>query len=135
MFGNLEGWVFSVVLVVAVWISLLLRSGPTAALGATMVLSFLFPVWPKIVVSGIPINVRTTVAVMNLLFFTLNPRRFHPRGKILRPLTLLDFCVALICVTHIGLFYNGILISTPASSLRRMGSAVCSGAIRRKQPG
>jgi hypothetical protein len=101
MFGNVEGWVFSVVLVVAVWISLLLRSGPTAALGATMVLSFLFPVWPKIVVSGIPINVRTTVAVVNLLFFALNPRRFHPRGKILRPLTLLDFCVALICVTHI----------------------------------
>ena len=44
MFGNSEGWVLSVVLIVFVWLYLLMRKGPVCALGAAMVLSFAFPV-------------------------------------------------------------------------------------------
>ncbi len=102
MFGNFEGWLFSVVFIVVVWIYLLIRKGPVAALGASMVLSFAFPVWLKVDIGGAPIDVRTAIALINLLSFILHPRGFHPQGKILLPLTLLDCCMAMIYLSHIA---------------------------------
>ena len=58
MLGNVEGWVFAVVLIAFVWLYLLIRKGPVAALGAAIVLSFAFPVWIKIDIGGLPINAR-----------------------------------------------------------------------------
>lgn len=101
MLGNFEGWLLSIILISFVWILLLIRYGPAAALGATMVLSFAFPVWVNIDIGGVPINIRTAVAILNLAGFLLRPGKFHPQGKILVPLTLLDFCMAMICLTHI----------------------------------
>lgn len=91
----------SVVLIAFVWLYLLIRKGPVAALGATLVLSFAFPVWVKIDIGGVPFNIRTAIAIINLTGFLLNPRKFHPQGKILIPVTLLDFCVAMICFNHV----------------------------------
>ncbi len=101
MLGNSEGWMLSVVLIAFVGFYLLVRRSPVAALGATVVLSFAFPVWVKIDIGGVPINISSTIAIINLTGLLLRPRSFHPQGKILIPLTLLDFCVAMICLTHI----------------------------------
>jgi hypothetical protein len=101
MFGDFEGWLLAVILISGVGLFLYIRHGPVAALGATMVLSFAFPVWVKISIGGIPVNIRTTIAIINLTSFLLRPRSFHPQGKILVPLTLLDFSVAITCLNHI----------------------------------
>jgi hypothetical protein len=102
MLSNSEGWCLSVCLVSCVWLYLRVRKGAVAALGATMVLSFVIPVWLQIKISGFPINVRTAIAVINLTCFLLNPRAYHSQGKILSPLTLLDCSIGMICITHIA---------------------------------
>lgn len=101
MLGNFEGWLLSVIVIVGVWIYLVIRKGPVAALGASVVLSFAFPVWLRIEIGGFPVNVRTAIALINLTGFILQPRKFHPQGKILIPLTLLDFCVVMIGFNHV----------------------------------
>ena len=71
MLGNFEGWLLSVIVIVGVWIYLVIRKGPVAALGASVVLSFAFPVWLRIEIGGFPVNVRTAIALINLTGFIL----------------------------------------------------------------
>lgn len=97
MLSSSAGWLLAVVSIGVVWIYLLIRQGPVAALGAAMVLSFAFPVWIKQDVFGLPFNVRTSIAAVTMLGYAL-----HPRGKIISPLTLLDFCIAFLCIAHIS---------------------------------
>ena len=97
MLGNLERWVLAVVLIAFVWLYLLIRKGPAAAVGAAMVLSFAFPVWIKTDIGGLPINIRTAVACITMLGYAL-----HPQGKILSPLTLLDASIGLMFLTHVA---------------------------------
>lgn len=115
MFAEDYCWPLSVSLIVVLWIFLLARKGPVAALGTTMVFSFVFPVWITIDVAGAPINIRTATAIINMSGFLLSPRRFHPQGKILRPLTLLDCCIAMMCITHIAsdTFASGFALHVP----------------------
>lgn len=102
MFSNFHGWLFAFISISVVWIYLLIRKGPVAALGATLVISFAVPVWVKIDVGGVPFNIRTTIAIINLAGFLLRPRSFHPQGKILVPLTLLDCGIAMMYLTHVA---------------------------------
>lgn len=97
MLNNLQGWSLCVIVVFFVWSVLLIRKGPVAALGASMVLSFAFPVWLEVDVAGVPVNIRTAIAILGLLAFLFPPQRM----KVLNPLTLLDFCIGFMCVTHI----------------------------------
>ncbi len=97
MFSNFEGWLFSVISILCVWIYLFIRKGPVAALGAAMVLSFAAPVWLKLDVAGVPINVRTAIASITMLGYL-----FHRDGRILSPLTLLDCCIAMMWVCHVA---------------------------------
>ena len=110
MLGNFEGWVLSVILVAFVWLYLLIRKGPVAALGAAVVLSFAFPVWIKIDIAGLPINIRTAVAAITMLGYA-----FHPQGKILSPLTLLDCCIAMMWICHVTAdsFATGLTFALP----------------------
>ena len=110
MFVNFEGWLLSVVLIVFVWLYLLIRKGPAAALGASMVLSFIFPVWLKVDIGGVPINVRTAIAGITMLGYL-----FHPKGKIVSPLTLLDCCIAMMCICQVAAdsFTSGLTVALP----------------------
>jgi hypothetical protein len=67
-------------------------------------------VWLKVEVGGLPFNVRTTVAIVAMLGYSV-----HPQGKILSPLTLLDCAVAIMCISHITAdsFASGISIALP----------------------
>lgn len=96
MLSGSAGWLLAVVLICAVWICLLIRKGPSVALSAAMVMSFAFPVWIKQEVFGLPFNVSTSIACIALLGYT-----FHPQGKIISPLTLLDACIELMFLTHV----------------------------------
>lgn len=96
MLTGLTGWCVAVGIVVVVWLVLDLRKGPVEALGAAMVLSFAFPVWLKLEVAGVPLNVRSTIAAITMIGYAV-----HPRGNIISPLTLLDFCVGFIVCSQI----------------------------------
>lgn len=132
MLGNFEGWVLSVILVAFVWLYLLIRKGPVAALGAAVVLSFAFPVWIKIDIAGLPINIRTAVAAITMLGYT-----FHPQGKILSPLTLLDCCVAMMWFCHVAAdsFATGLTVALPCRAYGEWALPYVAGrfAIRDKQ--
>lgn len=96
MLTGLAGWSVAMTGILIVWIVILIRKGPAEALGPAMLLSFALPVWVRVEFSGMPFNLRTSTAIITLLVFAV-----HPRGKILSPLTLLDFCIAFICCSHI----------------------------------
>jgi len=96
MFGDFNGWLLAVILIALVWIYLLIRKGPVAALGAAMVLSFAFPVWIKVNPFGIPITVQTTTACLVMLGYVC-----HRDGRIRLPLTLLDFSIAMMWICHV----------------------------------
>ena len=132
MLGNFEGWVLSVILVAFVWLYLLIRKGPVAALGAAVVLSFAFPVWIKIDIAGLPINIRTAVAAITMLGYAL-----HPQGKILSPLTLLDCCVAMMWICHVTAdsFATGLTFALPFGAYGEWALPYVAGrfAIRDKQ--
>lgn len=96
MLTGLTGWGVAVGVIVAVWLVLYIRKGPVEALGAAMVLSFAFPVWLKLEVAGVPLNVRSTIAAITMIGYAV-----HPRGKIISPLTLLDFCVGFMVCSQI----------------------------------
>lgn len=97
MLSGTFGWVAALSLILSVWGVLLVRNGPRAAPGVAVLLSFAFPAWLKLYVADIPLSIQTTVAAVVLAGYAL-----HPRGKILSPLTLLDFCMALIFVVHVS---------------------------------
>ena len=97
MLSGIQGWSLCVSVILIVWSILLIRKGPNAALGASIVLSFVFPVWLEISVAGVPISIRTAAAILGLLAFLCPPHRM----KILSPLTLLDFCIGFMCVAHV----------------------------------
>jgi hypothetical protein len=102
MLSNAQGMATGIIAIGLIWLYLLIRHGPVAALGACMVLSFAFPVWLKIDIGGMPVNIRTAVAIFNMAGFLLYPRRFHLEGKILVPLTLLDCGIAMMYLTHLA---------------------------------
>ncbi|MBL8809288.1 MAG: O-antigen ligase family protein [Planctomycetaceae bacterium] len=89
LMGGLTGWVASVAALLLVWGILYFRRGPGIAMGAVVVLSFLLPTWVKQSIAGLPFGISTTVTIVALAGYAV-----HPAGKILSPLTLLDFCVA-----------------------------------------
>jgi hypothetical protein len=97
MLSGIQGWSLCVSVILVVWSILLVRKGPNAALGASIVLSFVFPVWLEINVAGVPISIRTAAAILGLLAFLFPPQRL----RILSPLTLLDFCIGFMCVVHV----------------------------------
>jgi hypothetical protein len=96
MLTNSEGWLLAILSVSVIWLVLLFRRGPVAALGVGMVLSFLFPTWIKATILGIPFGVSTTMACITLMGYSM-----HRDGKIISPLTLLDISVALMFLTHV----------------------------------
>ncbi len=110
MLGHFEGLLLSIVTISIVWIFLLVRKGPVAALAAGMVLSFAFPVWVRIDLGGLPLGIRTAIACITLLGFA-----FHPKSRIISPLTLLDFCVALMFAIHVAAdgFATGFTLGLP----------------------
>ena len=110
MLGNFEGWLVSVVAIVICWTYLLYHHGPSIALGVSVVLSFCFPVWLVVDVGGLPLSVQTATAIMAMLGYVV-----HPEGRILSPLTLLDFCIALMCICHVTAdsFATGFTIALP----------------------
>lgn len=132
MLGNFEGWLLSVVLIASVWFYLLIRSGPGAALGAAMALSLAFPVWVKIDIAGLPISVRTAAAAITMLGYVL-----HPKSKIFSPLTLLDCCIAMICICHVAAdsFATGFTVTLPCRAYGEWALPYVAGrfAIRDKQ--
>lgn len=97
MLTNTEGWGLAVAAISIVWVVLLIRKGPRVALGIAVVLSFAFPAWVKLNLAGLPFDIRTTVLCISLLGYA-----FHPQGKILSPLTMLDVCIGLLFLTHIS---------------------------------
>ena len=96
MQGVSEGWLFGVCSIAAVWVILLIKRGPAQALGPAIALSFLFPVWLKVQFAGVPFDIRTTITALALLGYIC-----HPDGKIRSPLTLLDFCIAMMWCSHV----------------------------------
>lgn len=113
MLAGMQGWLLVIVSISAVWLFLLFRRGPMAALGAGLVLSFAFPTWVRADIFGLPFGISTTMACITLLGYV-----FHRDGKILSPLTLLDISVALMFVTHIvaDSFATGFTIALPFSA-------------------
>jgi len=113
MLAGMQGWLLAIVSISAVWLFLLFRRGPMAALGAGLVLSFAFPTWVRADIFGLPFGISTTMACITLLGYV-----FHRDGKILSPLTLLDISVALMFVTHIvaDSFATGFTIALPFSA-------------------
>jgi len=110
MLSNLEGWSLAVISISMVWLFLLFRKGPVAALGAGMVLSFLFPTWVKADIFGLPFGISTTMACITLVGYTV-----HRDGKIISPLTLLDLAVGLMFLTHVlaDSFATGFTLALP----------------------
>ena len=96
MLSITAGWILAVVTIAVVWLERVIRKGPAAALGPAIVLSFLFPVWLKFDIAGMPFGVSTSVACIAMLGYVV-----HPKGKILSPLTLLDVCVAMMVTVHV----------------------------------
>ncbi len=110
MLSSSAGWLFGVISITLIWLVLLIRKGPTQALGAAVALSFVFPVWATIDISEVPFTIQTTVLCIAMLGYAI-----HPQGKIISPLTLLDFCIALMYVTHVlaDTFATGLTPSLP----------------------
>jgi hypothetical protein len=110
MFNSATGWMLGFGAIALVWITLLIKRGPKAALGAAVAISFPFPVWVEQDIAGIPFTVRTAICCLAMLGYA-----FHPRGKIISPLTLLDLCIALICLNHIlvDTYVSGFSVATP----------------------
>ena len=96
MLSSHAGWILAVAAIAVVWLERVIRKGPAAALGPAMVLSFVFPVWLRFDIAGMPFGVRTSVACIAMLGYAV-----HPKGKILSPLTLLDVCVAMMVTVHV----------------------------------
>ncbi len=96
MLSSLSGWLLCVVCVLLVWVYLLISRGPAKALGVAIVLSLVCPTWIEADFAGMPFNVRTTIACVTMLVYA-----FHPKGKIVTPLTWLDFPIAILYVLQI----------------------------------
>ena len=96
MLSNFEGWLFLVISIACVWVYLVVQRGPAAALGAAMVLSFAVPVWLRLDIGGVPVNVRTAIASVAMVGYL-----FHRDGKIRSALTLLDCGIAMMWICHV----------------------------------
>lgn len=110
MFPGTTGWAISLGVILIVWIVLFIRRGPTEALAPAILLSLAFPVWLKFNVLDMPFSLRTATAAIAMLAYAA-----HPRGRILSPLTMLDFCIAFMCCAHIvtDYWHDGPSISLP----------------------
>lgn len=97
MLSATQGWSVSLILISLIWLYLLVRKGPVAALGAVIVLSFAFPVWIKFNLFGLPISVPTATACLAMLGYIC-----HREGRIRSPLTLLDFSIAMMWGCHVA---------------------------------
>ena len=75
--------------VLSVWAVVLWRVGPNAALGAAVLVASLFPTWVKTSMLGLPVDCRTFVAGIGLLWICVDRR-----GRIRSPIVLLDLLVA-----------------------------------------
>ncbi|MEZ6031879.1 MAG: hypothetical protein R3C17_02210 [Planctomycetaceae bacterium] len=96
MVSGITGWAVSTGLILIVWLVIFVRRRPAEALAPAILLSFVIPVWLRLEYAGISCNVRTAIAVVTMFAYAV-----HPQGKILSPLTLLDFVIALIVCSHI----------------------------------
>lgn len=110
MFPGTTGWAISLGVILVVWIVIYFRRGPVEALAPALLLSLAFPVWLKFDVAGMPLNLRTATAAITMLGFA-----FHPRGRILSPLTVLDFCIAFLCCSHVltDAWHDGLSVALP----------------------
>jgi O-antigen ligase len=110
MFPGITGWAISLSIIFVVWIVLYVRRGPSEALAPALLLSMAFPVWLKLTVFDVPFSVRTTTAAATMLAFAV-----HPRGRIWSPLTILDFCIGLLCCSQIltDTWHDGFSIALP----------------------
>ncbi len=127
MLTGLTGWGVAVGMIVVVWLVLYIRKGPVEALGAAMVLSFAFPVWLKLEVAGVPLNVRSTIAAITMIGYAV-----HPRGKIISPLTLLDFCVGFMVCSQIvsDVTVDGLSVGLPFAAYGEWGFRMWRGDTR-----
>lgn len=132
MFPGTTGWAISLVVIFIVWIVLYVRKGPSEALAPALLLSLAFPVWLKLTVFDIPFSIRTVTAAVTMLAFAI-----HPRGRILSPLTLLDFCIAFLCCSQIltDAWHDGMSVSLPFLAYGEWGLPYVAGryAIRNQQ--
>src|SRR5262245_16132379 len=97
MLSSVQGWTLSITIIGVVWIWLMIQKGPAVALAAAVLMSFAAPVWIRQNVFGLPFTVQTSMTAIAMLGYAV-----HPKGKIISPLTLLDFCIAFLCISHIA---------------------------------
>lgn len=71
------------------------RSGPSVAVGATVLLAHLFPKWLMVDVFGVPADLRVAGTMAALGIYCL-----HPRAVFRTPLCALDFTMILMLVLH-----------------------------------
>lgn len=80
-----------------------LRSGWSNSLGVAMATSFLAPVWVELNAFGIPINIRTSVAIIFLLGFCI-----HSAARVFKPWSITDFLIAGLVIWHVCCdYYHG----------------------------
>lgn len=101
LLSGFAGWSTAVAGLLVIWAVLYFRRGPGLAMGAVVVLSFLLPTWVRQSVVGLPFSISTTVTIVALMGYAV-----HPDGRILSPLTILDFCVA--CLWTVTVIADGI---------------------------
>ena len=96
MLAPVFSWYLAVFVISAMWLFLCIRRGPCVALGISVILSALIPVWIEIPILGQEISCRTALAIIGLIGYTI-----YRRGRILTPLTLLDVFITNMWLVHV----------------------------------
>jgi len=96
MVASSMGWFICVIAILIAGGVCFRRRGAISALGIAVALTFAVPVWLEIPVAGIPMGVRTFVAITALIAFAI-----RSPWEIRSPLTVLDFVLTGIVVVHV----------------------------------
>ena len=89
-------WLCAVAALMAVWLTVRLRRGPTDALGAAVLASALVPSWVAIDVAGVELRVHLAVAGLAVLFYL-----FDPRGRVRTGLVATDYAGLCLLAAHV----------------------------------
>ncbi len=89
-------WLVAVVVCLAAGVIVSLRSGPGAGVASGLALGCLVPTWVLLSINRWPIDVRLTVAAVLVSAYC-----FHPAGRFIRRITLIDLAVVGLVVWHI----------------------------------
>jgi len=97
MLAPTTSWTFCFFLLVVIGGLLFSRRGAVEALGVSVALTFVLPVWLEVPIFGIPMDLRTCVAIVALVaFFLRDPR------QVWSPLTSLDLLVGGMVIIHVS---------------------------------